>query len=335
LTLVACHAPEPATGGQLTTTNLIAFDPAKGELPEAVSFRDGSAYVSLVAAGQIAKIGPDGTRSLYAQLPVQPSNFTLGSAFDTAGNLYVAVAAGNPQDAPGVAAAGVYKIALRSGGATTATLWASAPGAGLKFANGLSFDPDGNLYVSDAAEGAIYRFTAAGAPGTATPWKTDPTLTGDTAACPGTVQAFPIGANGIFADRTSVWAVNTDRGTLVKIAVEANGSAGAAAVAATDCATLEGVDGMRPDPRGPSSGFLAANNRTNAILSISRTGQIAVVALGKPPLYSPADLTYVTGTSDPAVILVANASFAEAFAPAEAGLMPKPSLMKLSLPESP
>jgi hypothetical protein len=65
----------------------VSFDATKFELPEAVSFRDGAAYVSLVASAQIVKVAyPAGTRTVYAQLPIQASNFTLGSAFDAAGN---------------------------------------------------------------------------------------------------------------------------------------------------------------------------------------------------------------------------------------------------------
>jgi hypothetical protein len=323
---------DAATG--ITASNLISFNPAMFELPEAISFKDNNAYVSLVATGQIAKIAyPAGTRTLYAQLPVQASNFTLGNAFDAAGNLYVGVAASNPGDAAGVAAAGVYKITLAGDGGTTATLWASAAGASsLKFPNGLSFDPAGNLYVSDPAEGAIYKFTAAGAVATATPWKTDATLAGDQAACPGTVQSFPLGVNGIFAEANAVWAVNTDKGSFVKVVVEANGTAGAATNVVTDCAKMEGIDGMRPDPRNPTTSFLATNNGTNSILSLTRAGQVAVVTTGKPPFYSPADLAHVTGTSNPTVMLVVNASFAEAFAPPDAGLIPKPSVVKLTLP---
>jgi hypothetical protein len=340
----AVDSPAPDTGGNdtgadtgpvITTDNVVSFDPTKFELPEALSFRDGNAYVSFAPLGQIVKIAyPAGTRSLYAQLPgLSQSNFTLGNAFDATGNLYVGVAASNPGDAVGVAAAGVYKITLNGDGGTTATKWASAVGASsLKFPNGLSFDAAGNLYVTDPAEGAIYKLTAAGALGTATPWKSDPLLAGDQAACPGTVQTFPLGANGVFAEATAVWAVNTDKGSLVKVVVEANGTAGAATAVVNDCAKLEGVDGMRPDPRNPTTTFLATNNSLNSIVTISRTGQIANVTSGKPPFYSPADLAHVTGTSNPTVMLVVNASFFEAFAPVDAGLVPKPSLVKLSLP---
>jgi hypothetical protein len=152
------------------------------------------------------------------------------------------------------------------------------------------------------------------------------------AGCPGAVQTFPLGANGIYAEKDAIWAGNTDKGTLVRVAVEANGTAGAAAAVATDCTNLEGLDGMRPDPRNPTTSFIATNNVKNSIVTISRTGQVAVVTSGKPPFYSPADLVHVPGTAKPTELLIVNASFAEAFAPPDAGLVPKPSLVKLSLP---
>src|SRR5438105_4617682 len=51
----ASARPDSATDADaaIATATLASFDPTKGELPEAISFRDGSAYVSLVATGQI------------------------------------------------------------------------------------------------------------------------------------------------------------------------------------------------------------------------------------------------------------------------------------------
>jgi hypothetical protein len=329
-TSVATDSGDEASAA-ITTATLASFDPTKGELPEAISFRDGAAYVSLVATGQIAKITyPSSARSLYAQLPVQPSNYTLGSAFDAAGNLFVAVAATNPADPLGMAAAGVYRVAALPDGGTTVSLWASSD-AGFKFPNGLSFDAAGSLYVTDAAEGAVYKLPSAGALGTATPWKMDPALRGDLDACPAQVRPFAVGANGIVAEASAIWVANTDNGTLLKIAVDASGAAGALTTVVQDCAKLEGIDGMHLDPRDPDA-FVAANNTAPSIVSIRRTGQITTLLSGKPPFHSPADLVHVPGTANPTVMLVVNASFDEALAPPDAGLLPVPSLMQVTLP---
>ncbi len=325
-------AGEVPTSPSVQTSQWLEFDPVKGELPEALSFRDGSAYVSLVGAGQIAKIDyPSAKRSVFAQLPVQPSNYTLGSAFDSQGNLYVAVAASDPGDPLGVGAAGVYKIKTAANGRTTAALWASAA-TSFKFPNGLSFDAAGNLYVTDAAEGAIYKFGPAGADGTAVPWKRDTMLIGDPEACPAVARPFPVGANGIFAETDAVWAVNTDNGSLVVVDVEGDGEAGDISTVAQDCAQLEGVDGMRPDPRSPHTAFIATNNTNHSVVTIGRDGIVTTVASGKPPFYSPADLVHVPGSQGPSIFLVVNASFEEAFAPPQAAAIPKPAIAILSLP---
>ena len=329
---VSGASPEVSGHPSVQTSHWLDFDPAKGELPEAISFRDGSAYVSLVGAGEIAKIDyPSAHRSVFAQLPVQRSNYTLGSAFDSQGSLYVAVAASDLGDPLGVAAAGVYKIETDANGAAKAALWASAHKT-FKFPNGLSFDAAGNLYVTDAAEGAIYKFGTAGADGTALPWKRDTMLVGDPEACPAVARPFPVGANGIFAESDAVWAVNTDNGTLVVVGVDGNGAAGEISAVAQDCAQLEGVDGMRPDPRSPQAAFLATNNTNHSVVSIGRDGQVATVASGKPPFYSPADLVHIPGSQAPSLFLVVNASFEEAFAPPEAAAKPQPSIATLSLP---
>ena len=144
-------------------------------------------------------------------------------------------------------------------------------------------------------------------------------------ACPATLQTFPLGANGIYAEKTAVWTVNTDKGTLVKVEVEESGAAGLPSAVASDCVTLEGVDGLRLDPRNPTTGFIATNNAKNSIVSISRTGQVVPLISGKPPLYSPADLAHVPETASPSIFLVVNASVAEAFAPPDAGALARPS----------
>lgn len=319
----------PDVERKLTITNIVSFDANAFELPEALSYRDGFAYVSVAPRAQILKVAVNGgARSVYATLPIQQSNFVLGSTFDTAGNLFVGVGATNPGDAAGVAAAGIYRIP--AGGGTPALFASSA--TGLKFGNGLAFDAAGNLFVSDAAQGAIYKFSSAGAVGTATPWKTDALLTGDQAACPGVVAGFPIGANGIVVDQEGVFVGNTDRGALVKIAVNGDGSAGAATNVVTDCARLEGLDGLRVDPTNASA-FLGTNNPKNTLVRITRAGQVSVVHQGAPPdLDGPADLVHVTGTTNPVELLVVNSAFPEAFAPPDAGLVPRPSLVKVTLP---
>lgn len=305
-------------------TTIATFDLAAAELPETLVYRKGDAYLSSGLQGQILKIDyPSGERSVFAQLPVAPSSFTLGFEFDRAGNLFVAVAASDLSDPAGVEAAGIYRVPARGG---TPVLWASGEST-LKYASSLAFDRRGTLYVSDARDGTIYRFGREGAVGTAVPWLSDPTLTPDAATCPAT-SPFVLGVNGIVADGRDLWAVNTIQGTLLRIPVARSGAAGPVDVVVKDCSVLQGVDGLRPDPRSPRTHFLSANNFLDSIVSISRRGVTDVVASGRDTFQTPVDLAHITGTRRPARILVINSSARELFA----GQPGRPTLIELALP---
>jgi hypothetical protein len=97
---------------------------------------------------------------------------------------------------------------------------------------------------------------------------------------------------------------------------------------AHDCATLQGIDGLRRDPRSPKTSFLAANNFRNTIVGISRSGDISVIASGSPELRTPVDLAHVSDTKKPSQVLILNPDFASLFA----GEPPRPALTLLTLP---
>jgi hypothetical protein len=311
---------------RFSQSTIVDFDASKYELPEALAYRAGYAYVSLAPLATIEKVSiDDGSRSTFAHLPIAASNLVLGSIFDDDGNLFVGVGATNWNDAEGMAAAGVYEIDP----AGNVKSFASAA-QGLKFGNGLSFDGEGNLYVSDAAEGAVYRFSRQGAVGTATPWMKHEALTGDQSACPGMVAGFPLGANGIYAEHGAVWIGNTDRGTLLRIDVRRDGSAGALKTVAQSCDVLEGLDGLRPDPRAPKERFIGTNNPKHQLVVIGRDGEARVMyEPGVPALDGPADLVEVSDRKG-IDLLVVNSAFPEAFAPPALGLVPHPSLVKIT-----
>jgi hypothetical protein len=326
--LVAIALP---TGGALAdreppdsaTRTVVHFDPAKAEYPESAVYRDGSAYVTLVLTGQVLKVDyPTGARSLYAQLPTTPANFTLGLDFDQAGNLFVAVAAADPTDTAALAAAGVYKIP--PGGEPELWAWGADT---LKYASGLSFDPRGTLYVSDARAGAVYRFGPEGAPGTAQPWSTDPALRPDAEAWPDDIDFPVLGANGLVADKKGVSVANTSQGRIVRLAVSRTGASEPAVDLSADRAALQGIDGLRADPRRPGA-LLAANILHDSIVSVSRAGEVSVAAQGNPPFRTPVDIAHVTATKKPATVLVLVSSFGDLLA----GRPGDPSLVELRLP---
>jgi sugar lactone lactonase YvrE len=78
--------------------------------------------------------------------------------------------------------------------------------------DGLTFDDAGNVYVTDAHQGIIWKTAAGGGEGTA--WVTSPLLTPER-------LPPPIGANGLFFNnaRTALYVTNTAQDTIVRIPV--------------------------------------------------------------------------------------------------------------------
>src|SRR5262249_33292506 len=105
------------------------------QLPESIAIgRRGDMYLSLNPLGEILKVAPDGTQSVFATFPAGTAS--LGVRLDAAGNVYVAI--------PG---SGVWRVP--AGGGAPAEI-APIPG----FPNGLAFGRHGSLYVSESLGGA-------------------------------------------------------------------------------------------------------------------------------------------------------------------------------------
>src|SRR3954463_5148370 len=104
-------------------------------LPFAVQAAPGDVYVSNddgAGSACVIKIGPDGTRSVFASGFQNPQ----GLAFDHAGNLIIATATGDPNPTGQIleiTPAGSQRVLASIG---------SAP-------QGLAYDVTGNLYVAD------------------------------------------------------------------------------------------------------------------------------------------------------------------------------------------
>ena len=179
--------------------------------------KPGNVYVSVrEVSGRnvIWKYTPEGTASFYANMG--SNGVVYGLAVTPNGDLYVAMAM------PGTDH-GVYKVD-RKGNAEL------LPGSEkIVFPNGFAFDARGNLYVTESfslvpggyGEGGVWRISRDGATEL---WAQDPLLTG--VAVPGSSQP-PVGANGIAYYHGDLFVTNTDKGTVVRIPVTGDGSAGA------------------------------------------------------------------------------------------------------------
>ena len=110
-------------------------------------------------------------------------------------------------------------------------------------------------------------------------WLQHPLITGDLAACPPAHPAGALGANGILITREGdVLVDNTTKGTVVRIPVNADGSAGEPrVVAGPDCGRLKGADGMRMDAAG---NLYIAANAINRIVKVAPDGEITTLESG-------------------------------------------------------
>lgn len=275
---------------------VVALDPARGEFGEGLTLdRARTRAYTATAAGTILSIDlVDGSKVEYGKLPKPPADgtvYVLGLAFDSASNLYVAVASFGPRYK-----GGIYKV--HSGGGN-ATLFAS--GSGMAFPNGIAVAGDDSLFVSDAT-GKILRVSKAGKVST---WFNQAAFTsGDnSSACK---TGYNIGANGIALSEDALYFTNTDRAALVKVPRNPDGSAGAASfVVASSCATFRGADGIA---MGPAGKIYVASNQQGAVLAVAEDGTVSTVASG--PLLDAFPSSVAYSVVDGAVYVI-NAAFGE------------------------
>ncbi|MEB3187229.1 MAG: SMP-30/gluconolactonase/LRE family protein [bacterium] len=298
LTLSACGpAEQPRAEAALPAPSLVAaFDPMKGEFAEGLTLgKGGSDAYAATATGAILKIAlADGSRSVYGNLPAPPSDgsvYVLGLAFDSSANLYVAVTSFGPKYKTGI-----YKVAPGGG---AAKLFAS--GSGMMFPNGISVDSDDSLFVSDAT-GKIFKISKAGKIAT---WFAQPAFTAGDNSSP-CKTGYNIGANGIALTSDTLYFSNSDRAALVKVGRKPDGSAGDATfLAASNCSTLRGADGIA---LGPDGKIYVASNQQGAVLAVAQDGSVSTVASGD--LLDAFPSSVVFSAADEALYVV-NAAFGE------------------------
>ena len=300
LTVAALALPiAPARAADVET--VVSFDLGAGELPEGAAVdMDDNVYVSLTGpVSEIRKITPSGTQSTLVDLNVGGFG-PLGLAVGEGGAVYVAVASFDP------ATQGVYRVSA-DGAATR------LPGTGaISFPNDLIFDRQGNLFVTDTAGGAVWRIPPGGS---AELWIQDPLLqgTGELGA------GVPLGVNGIALTlrQHAIIVSNTELGTLLRIRIRRNGTAGDIHVVADDPA-LFGIDGIA---LARSGALFAAVNAQSTIVRVGERG-ITTIADAEDGINGASAVAFGTG-SDRRNLFVVNFG---AFSPA-----PTPALLKISV----
>ncbi len=195
--------------------------------------RNGDIYTQEQCTGDVYRVRPNGSARVITTIPYGVENdfycnFAggLGLAVSEDGDIWLAVISWIPESH------GVWRI-RRNGSAELAVPMSPVDAP---VPNGLAFDQDGNLYVTESFLGTIWKVLPGGG---ATPW-----LQSDLLRPP---EGGVFGANGIAYRKRALYVDNTDQGTVVKVPLRSDGSPGEPEVIATG---LNGPDGMTFDAFG-------------------------------------------------------------------------------------
>lgn len=221
--------------------------------PEALTAdSEGNIYASTFFSGEVHRFSPKG--ELVNTILVTPSSGSLlDLAFHPHTNALLVVDFGGQK---------VLEVNPVTGSATT---FADIPGGTSAGPNVLTFDAQGNVYVSDSFQGTIWRIPATG--GEAQTWVSDPLLT--------TTGFPPFGANGLAFnnDYSKLFVANTGEDSIVQIAVNNEGNAGTVDILVNG---INGPDGLIVDEH---NNILVAANQSNQIIMLDSSGK-ALSVLG-------------------------------------------------------
>lgn len=283
LTLTIAAVPWPAVAAQPEQGVVRNFGPdlatADCHNPEGIAVGPSGTLYAAGLSGKVCVVSPRG--ALIRVIPIAPGpagvTTLLGELFEPGQGLYLA-------DIADFAAGGARGRLLKLDPVTeTVTVLAD----GFLAPNGIAQDRHRSLYVSDSFAGKIYKVDPSGGK---TEWASDPKLT--TAGSP------PFGANGVAFDRNErfLYVANTGDSTILRIPVNADGTAGtvevfAAGATAADPALLRGADGIAFDVRGQ---LWVCANQANEIQVLSPEGALVArySGTGADALVFPASLVF-------------------------------------------
>ena len=292
LTSLLAFATAGIADAQTPVQVVASFDESQGQNPEGIAIdRTGTIFVSVSPLGDLWRIAPgsdDPQPFGHVDGIVPGRDFGLiGLAVDTFGNVYGALQSAD------ASINGVWRFDRFTGDATRL-----AGTAAIGIPNGLAFDKQMNLYVTDSARGAIWRIPWGGASDI---WLQDTTLTGDGSL------GLNIGANGIAIQRGVFTVTNTERRTVLRIP-KSGGEPGTISVLSTLPAG-DNPDGVTMDVFGNA---YIAMNLANAIARLSPSGSMSVVASGDP-LDFPSSIVFGTAHGQRTTIYGVNFSISELF----------------------
>lgn len=251
------------------------FDPDAGQSPEGIALEpDGTADISMARASNAVRVTLDGRSELLGQLPRTggcpflgfPVSAGIARAHD--GSVYLANCTGN-------ADTGIWRLRRGARPVEIARLPASS------FPNDMTLDErSGRLYLADSLLGAVWTVPATG--GTPRIWATGPAL----------ARTSLFGANGIDVHDHAVWVGNTDQGTILRIAIDRDGTAGPIQTA------VSGLAGAVDDfiVLGRDDTIIAALAGSNEVISVRPGAQPQVLLTAADGLSTPSDVALRHGT---------------------------------------
>jgi len=249
----------PAGAWDRGQVDLFATLPAGAAGPEGITVdKAGFAYVTTfdptgatgAAEGQLYVFSADGR--LVRQVAIAGSSpALLGLAFHPTTGVLLVIDFGKAQ---------VLAVNPKTGASAPFTQVNAAAGL-----NALTFDKQGNVYISDSFQGIIWKTPPTG--GAAVAFVTDDLLK--------TTGTPPFGANGVAFNnaQTALFVANTGNDTVVQVPIAADGSAGTPSLFIN---SINGADGLIIDRH---DNLWVAANQSDEIVVLDPTGK-AIAKLG-------------------------------------------------------
>ncbi|MDT5027564.1 MAG: hypothetical protein QOE61_3990 [Micromonosporaceae bacterium] len=259
--------PAYASTSPLSDAREVAhFDVNAQQQPENITLEPGGAAdVTFNRARQVARVGTDGSVSILATLPAPATGTATVSGIVRGkdGSLYVNDNAGSQS--------GIWRIP--PGGGTPVQVVAMPE---VKVLNGLALDRgEDALYATDSTSGTVWQVSLNS--GTASVWAQGAELK------PSKSPGF--GANGIKVHDGAVWVSNTDQGTLLRIPIDAHGTAGAVTTVAQG---LTAIDDFAFT--GDGNTVLAAQNFVSEVSLVQPDGTHQTVLTATDGLSNPTSI---------------------------------------------
>lgn len=240
---------------------------------------------------EILERSPGGKVSVFATLDAGVEDAfpagIAGLAFDARGDLYAALSSFRP------ATHGIWRI-RRNGKAERL-----AGSKQMLFANAITSDSQGNLYVTDSIDGAIWRFPRGGR---GRVWIRHPLLAPDGL----------IGANGIaFVPPNNLYVANLDRALIARVRIRPDGRPAIPQVVASGSELL-GIDGLAADENGVLHAVIVVSAvlGTAPLVKVNpRTGKITASTADASRFDLPTSLAFGRGPLDRTSVFVVNSGF--------------------------